>query len=301
MKLRDHLRRCAGSTDRSDKPALVIQGGGMRGIYSIGALAGLEDAGLREAFGVVVGSSAGAVNAAYFLAGQVEQGLRIYLDELTNSRFVNPARLWRVLDVDHLIDDVLRTRHPIDLTALSRASAEFLTVLTDAATGVAHVVSPADGHDLYEVLRATAAMPALYNRKIRLGGRHYIDGGVVAPVPLEQAFAAGARQALVVMTRSFDFRQDDVSAPMRLLGQLMARGQARFVKENIARPNPNYAHLLQRLKREGGDCPRRTWTVAPDEITAHRTTADAATLQRTADRGRADMAAMLEQEYHPQN
>jgi len=299
MKLVDYLRQCAQRSEHGSKPALVVQGGGMRGIYSIGALAALADADLRDAFGAVVGSSAGAVNAAYFLAGQVEQGLRIYLDDLSTSRFINPRRLWRVVDVDHLIDDVLRRRHPLDRTALQAASADLRIVLTDAVTGAAHVVRADEAHDLYEVLRATCALPALYNKQIRIGGRRYIDGGVVAPVPVEQAFAAGAGQALVVMTRAFDFQQDDMSAPMRRLGVLLARGQQDFVKDNIARPNPHYAALLTRLRTEGARSPRTTWTVAPTEIILQRTTIDAQILQHTADLGRADMAALLEQEYLP--
>ncbi|MBT0770778.1 patatin family protein [Kineosporia sp. J2-2] len=299
MDLGEFLSQCAGTDDPTGKPALVVQGGGMRGVYSIGALAALEDAGLRQAFRVVVGSSAGAINGAYFLAGQAKAGMRIYIDRLSHRQFINPRRLWRVVDVDHLVDDVLRRLSPLDLDALEAAPAELLTVLTDAATGAARVVSNRDGHDLFEVLRATAALPALYNKRVPLDGRRYIDGGIVAPVPVDQAFQAGAPSALVVMTRAFGFQQDDLGPFMRWLGCRLAWGQKPFVKENIARPSPHYAALLARLRDEALNPPRRTWTVAPQVMPLDRTTIDAEVLTATAELGRADMVAMLAQEYEP--
>ncbi|GAB6903637.1 patatin-like phospholipase family protein [Kineosporia succinea] len=281
------------------KPALVVQGGGMRGVYSIGALAELESEGLRDAFSVVVGSSAGAINGAYFLAGQANVGERIYVDDLSHKAFINPARLWKVVDVDYLIDEVVKEHYPLDVVALKSAPAELLTVLTDAETGEAFVVSNREADDLHEVLRATAALPALYNKRIPLGGRRYIDGGIVAPVPVDQALEAGATQALVVMTRSFTFLQDDLGAAMKWLGRRLARGQADFVKENISRPSPHYAALLQRLAAEHTVTPRVTWTVAPSEIRADRTGIDASVLAATARLGRSDMRAMLDQEFTP--
>ncbi|GAB3264508.1 patatin family protein [Kineosporia babensis] len=277
----------------------------MRGVYSIGALAALEDAGLREAFSVVVGSSAGAINGAYFLAGQANEGLRIYVEELSHRAFINPRRLWRVVDVDHLIDGVLKGARPLDVAALHAAPIPLLTVLTDAATGAACTVSSRDSqYDLYEVLRATAALPALYNKRIRLGGdlgeRRFIDGGIVAPVPVEQALALdGVSEAVVVMTRSFDFKQDDLSTPMRMLGRMLARGQKPFVKDNISRPSEPYAELLARLKVENSLERRSTWTMAPSSIVTDRTTIDASVLEATAERGRQDLLALLEQEYRP--
>ena len=89
-------RAAAGSKPgaRSDgaRLALVVEGGGMRGAVSGGALQALHDLGLRDAFDVVYGSSAGAMNATYFLAGQRE-GVTIYSDHIANDRFCDMRRL----------------------------------------------------------------------------------------------------------------------------------------------------------------------------------------------------------------
>ena len=79
--IRDYLLTRSGEL----RLGLVVQGGGMRGVYSMGALAALEEAGLRESFDIVTGSSSGAINAAYFLAGQADEAVDLYLRYL-NSR-----------------------------------------------------------------------------------------------------------------------------------------------------------------------------------------------------------------------
>src|SRR5690606_3309761 len=74
----------------TDTIGLVVQGGGMRGVYSMGALAALEEMGFGQCFDHVVGSSAGALNSAYFITGQASYGVETYIHYLTQGRFVNP-------------------------------------------------------------------------------------------------------------------------------------------------------------------------------------------------------------------
>jgi len=89
------------------KLGLVVEGGGMRGVVSGGALIAMERVGLTSVFDEVYGESAGAINACYFLAGNAAFGGRIYLEDLTSFRFINPLRRGKILDVDFLIDEVM--------------------------------------------------------------------------------------------------------------------------------------------------------------------------------------------------
>ena len=65
---------------------LVVQGGGMRGVYSMGALAALEEMGFGECFDHVAGSSAGALNGAYFITGQASYGVETYIHYLSRKK-----------------------------------------------------------------------------------------------------------------------------------------------------------------------------------------------------------------------
>src|SRR4051794_37992778 len=86
-----------GSTPgaRSDphRLALVVEGGGMRGVVSAGMVAALERLGLTACFDLVVGSSAGALNGVALLGGVAVESPGVYSGPLASREFINPARL----------------------------------------------------------------------------------------------------------------------------------------------------------------------------------------------------------------
>jgi len=94
-------------SDSSRKLALVIEGGGMRGVISAGSLLALDLLGFRELFDEIYATSAGGVNAAYFLSGQGKLGMTVYFDDIANRRFINPWRLFKIVDVDYAVSDSL--------------------------------------------------------------------------------------------------------------------------------------------------------------------------------------------------
>src|SRR3990170_3981468 len=102
-RMRAGGRRPAGESP-SSKLGLVVEGGGMRGVISGGALLAMDALGLAEAFDEVYAESAGAINGSYFLAGQAVLGSRIYFEDIANARFINPLRVRRILDLDFLVD-----------------------------------------------------------------------------------------------------------------------------------------------------------------------------------------------------
>src|SRR3982751_2138376 len=91
--------------------APAIEGGAMRGVVSAGMVAALEQLGMTHAFDAVYGSSAGAINGAYFLAGQANLGATIYSEDINNRKFIDLARPLRgrpIVDLDFLIEHVAR-------------------------------------------------------------------------------------------------------------------------------------------------------------------------------------------------
>jgi predicted patatin/cPLA2 family phospholipase len=310
-----HLLKLASEPDNPSRPALVVQGGGMRGIYSLSALAELEKLGLRDAFSRVIGSSAGAINGAYFLAGQAEESISIYTEDLSNKRFVDPWRLRKIVDVDYMID-VLRAKHHLDEEAMRKAPATLYTVLTDAATGEAKVVSSRDPYlDVYEVLRATAALPGLYNKKIAIEDRHdaprYVDGGVSDLLPLARARTSDPRsgiegdeggppEAVVLLTRGKDHQKRERGLLVQwVVHALWWGGQSKPVQKKICRGDGLYNDVMKELRSEKEKRPRRTWTVFPSdrEVLVNRTTTDRKRLLDCAEMARKDTLALLEQEH----
>ena len=93
--LRARLREDSTPGRRSDpyRVAVVMEGGGMRGVVSAGMTAALEGLGLTRCFDLVVGSSAGALNAAALLGGVARPAAAMYYTVLASKQFVNPVRL----------------------------------------------------------------------------------------------------------------------------------------------------------------------------------------------------------------
>ena len=103
-----------------------------RGRLVAGALVGLADLGLTDAFDVAYGASAGAINLAYFVCGAGERGAQIYARHAASPRFVNPLRLNKILDLDFLFEKVIRAQFPLDLARLRSARCEIkVSVIID--------------------------------------------------------------------------------------------------------------------------------------------------------------------------
>lgn len=220
------------------KLGLVVEGGGMRGVLSGGALVAMEELGLTEAFDEVYGESAGAINGSYFVAGQAALGCRIYLEDIPNSRFIDPLRLHRILDMDFLIDEVIAKAKPLDPTRVVGSRSRLLVSLTNAADGTGRVIDVGEAKaPLLRILKATAAIILFYNRAVEVDGGWYVDGGIADPIPVRNAIATGCSHILVLLTRPPGYRDKPFRAPSWLA--------ARFLLGNKWHPS-----LLQTLFRE---------------------------------------------------
>lgn len=295
LTLGDYLRSVSDAP-ASSRPALVVEGGGLRGIYSLAALGVLEDLGLRDAFSFVIGSSAGAINGAYFLAGRARDSVDIYSGDLASRRFVCPPRFWRIVDIDYMIDVALKQHHPFDASALHAAGPELLTVLTDAETAEQHVIASSEfSGDWYELFRATAALPALYGKRIGVGAGKYVDGGIANQVPIDEAFARGASEAIVIVTRGQGYRRQDKGRAFRWLARLASLRQSPLLRAKIGVADERYNAAMDMLEEEEKEVPRRTWTVRPHDPArlVGRTTSDRELLLDCAAMGREDMLAVL--------
>ena len=208
-----HDRAAAGSLpgarDDPHRVALVLEGGGMRGIVSAGMAAALERLDLTRCLDLVVGASAGALNGAALVAGVAARarGLRA---SFATREFINPARLLRgrpALDVGYALrhagGELDRERHgrtiesPIPLHCLA---VDVETAETVVFTGHAHGGGA--------VGRAARLQPDAVGRRRsgEIRGRRYLDGGLASPIPIDTAIAAGATHVLVLQTRPLGVR-----------------------------------------------------------------------------------------------
>jgi len=193
-------------TDAPVKTALVIQGGGTRAITSCSAAAALDALGLRSAFDAVFAASSGAVNAAYFLAGQAALGVDVYLKDISTRRFLNPLRWPRVMDLDYLFTSVVRDAKRHDLRAFLVQPTPLHVLATDGATGEAvWFDSKRMPRRLYSILKATCSLP-LASKPVVLNNRRLLDGMFAEPIPILRPIELGFTHVLLLHTRDLGYR-----------------------------------------------------------------------------------------------
>jgi predicted patatin/cPLA2 family phospholipase len=185
--------------------AIVVEGGAMRGIYSAGVLDVFLERDFHP-FALAVGASAGACNLSSHLAGQHGRNRRCYTTQMRRSEFVDPRRFLRGghwLDLDYLWDAFAR-EDPLDVAAATGGATRLVVAATAVATGEPEFFTPG-AEELIEVLRASSAVPILFRRVVTVKGKAYVDGGVSAPIPVEEAYRRGARALMVVRSRPREF------------------------------------------------------------------------------------------------
>jgi len=259
-------RRASGSApgEREDPHtiALVLEGGGMRGVVSAGMAAALERRDLTRCFDLVVGASAGALNGAAFLAGVSGPCATAYATAFATREFVNPVRLLRgrpALDVAfalrHAAGSLDPERHrrtvesPIPLHCLA---VDVETAEPVVFTGMRSV------DELWDVLLATSRMPWVGGDPVVIGGRRYLDGGLAAPIPVDTALAVGATHVLVLQTRPHGVpRTTGVPLVDRVIERHLTRlnpGLTALYRDRVA----SYDRVVQEIGRRSeapGDAP----------------------------------------------
>jgi len=288
------LRRKAAGERDVPPLGLVVQGGGMRGVYSLAVLAAFEEMGWTRCFDHVAGASAGAMNGAHFITGQARYGVETYIDYLSNRKFIDLFRLRKLMDLDYMIDDLVRHVRPFNLPALLEASTELHIALADAEDASVHyVTNRSEDVDLWEAFRATGALPILYNRFVKVGDRLYLDGSFSDGLSLPRLLALGCRYIVVVLTKPLSFRSQRVSRPLRALAWWATRQYSPALKRALFDGNLHFNRTMSMLAApEEARLHEavRILVIAPgsEEHLVRCVTTDPRRLRRCAQQGRAD-------------
>src|ERR1041385_1107144 len=205
IKQRQANRKAGQTGPDGRKLALVLEGGAMRAAGPAGGAVAAGALGLTEIFDEVYATSAGVMNAGYFLSGQADMGITIYFEDLTAGRFINPLRFWKVVDVDYVIDEVAVTKKPLDVQRILNSPTRlYVAVMNDR--GEASIIdTKLTKTPLLTILKAALAMPMLYNRTVEVEGENCMDGGLRVPFPLQQAIENGCTDILLLLSRGREY------------------------------------------------------------------------------------------------
>lgn len=228
---------------------LVLEGGGMKGIYTAGVLDFFMEKDIL--FSSVYGVSAGACHMCSYLSGQKGRARDITVDYLDSRQYCSAESLvltGDLFNVDmcyHTIPDYL---YPFDHEAYDRYPGKAYAVVTNIETGSAEYLRVRDLRKEIDKIRASASLP-LVSRNVKIGDRKYLDGGIADSVPIQRAILDGNRKNVVVLTKEEGYVREPVGTAQ------LALIKARYLKypkvyELMAERHTAYNQQMEYLYRQ---------------------------------------------------
>lgn len=232
---------------------LVLEGGGMKGIYTAGVLDFFLDKGLE--FANVYGVSAGACNLCSYLSGQRGRNRDINIDYLDSKRYCSLESLLftgDLLNVSMCYHTIPEYLNPFDNEAFMRYEGKAYSVVTNIETGQAEYLRLRDMTKDIDKVRASASLP-LVARTVRVDGKPYLDGGLSDSIPIQKAVRDGNRKNVVIMTKEEGFRRRPTDAAQLALIKVR---YAKYPKVAELMENRHIAYnecldYIDRLERKG--------------------------------------------------
>ena len=196
------------TADNNIKTGLVLEGGALRGLYTMGIVDVLIENGIH--FDGLIGVSAGAAFGCNYLSRQPGRALR-YNQRFSHDWRYCSLRSWLctgdLFGAEFAYHRLPKELDPFDFQTFKASKTDFYIVCTDVETGqpvyrLAHQDMPVDA--LCEWIRASASMP-LVSRVVEIEGRKLLDGGVSDSIPLRYFQQQGYQRNLVILTQPRDY------------------------------------------------------------------------------------------------
>mgnify|MGYP003305958932 FL=1 len=194
----------------TENTALVLEGGGLRGVFTCGVLDCFMDHGVRFPF--IVGTSAGACNGLSYMSGQRGRARCSNIDLMDKYHYVGFKYLLTqgcIMDYKLLFEDFPKKIIPYDYEAYFSNPARFVMVTTNCLTGKAEYLEEKSSADrVMSIVRASSSLPFV-TKITYVDGVPMLDGGIVDSIPVKYAMEQGYEDIVVVLTRNKGYRKKE--------------------------------------------------------------------------------------------
>lgn len=189
------------------KAGLVVEGGGMRGVYSSGVLDFFieKDLFFENNYGV----SAGACHLCSYLAKQYKRAFRVNVDYLNDKRYCSVHSLLKtgnLFGAEMLYDIIPNELDLFDYDTYNKNESNFYVVITDINTGKPEYVKIGDLKKDIIYVRAFSSLPLLA-QNVKINDKEYLDGGISDSIPIKKSIADGNKKNVVILTRDSTYRK----------------------------------------------------------------------------------------------
>ncbi|WP_455540150.1 patatin-like phospholipase family protein [Terrisporobacter sp.] len=186
---------------------LVIEGGGMRGIYTTGVLDFFMEKNLY--FDNCYAVSAGAGHACSYYSKQIGRSLRVNLDYINDKRYCSISSLIKTGDMfgAEMIYEIIPNQLLLyDYDTFNKFEGNFYSVVTNCKTGKSEYIKVEDMKKDIIAVRASSSLP-LISRMVEINGKEYLDGGITDSIPIKKSIKDGNKKNVVILTRERTYRK----------------------------------------------------------------------------------------------
>lgn len=197
---------------------LVLEGGGMRGVFTTGVL----DAFMKHDmyFRYVVAVSAGACNGVSYMSHQIRRARIANINMLGQYDYIGLKHLVTqrsIFDRHLLYDEFPNKLVPFDWETYVKSGAEFEVVATNCETGRAEYLSEyKNPQRLNDIIMASSALPFV-SSMVDVDGVPMLDGGIVDSIPIQRSIEKGHEFNIVISTRNKGYRSNERNVKLTTL------------------------------------------------------------------------------------
>ena len=227
------------------KVGLVLEGGGMRALFTAGVLDALLDVKELDIDGII-GVSAGALFGANYVSGQKERAIRYNKKYARDKRYMG-LHSWittgNAVNKEFAFYELPFKLDVFDQEKFKESKIEFHVVMTNVENGQAEYVLIEDVFEQMEYLRATSALP-FASKIIEINGKKYLDGGISDSIPIDYCQSLGYDKIILVLTRPENTYKED---KLNFLYKLVYRKYPNLV-ERLINMGKDYEVILKKIK-----------------------------------------------------
>ena len=234
------------------KTALIIEGGGQRGVFSFG-ITDTFIARNYDPFDIYIGVSNGVAVLCWYLIRETDNNLdkMLYAAKGDYLSYKNIFTGKDILKFHQMYDDGEKMFKPsMDKIKNNLDGKEYIAVVTDAIEANAEYYSFWDG-DWMPKMIASGTLPVLVRTPSLINGRRKFDGGVSDPLPVEKAYEMGAKKIILIRTYEKQFRRK-----MKLENYIGALFSKKYPKlrNALLEHYKTYNRALDFIKNPPNDC-----------------------------------------------
>ena len=190
------------------KTGLVLEGGGIRGVFTSGVLDAFMKYDVN--FSYIVAVSAGACNGLSYVSRQPRRARMSNIDMWVKYDYIGLRHLVTqgcIFDPELLYDRFPNELVPYDYDTYFSSQSTFEMVVTNCNTGRAEYLTEKSGdrQRLLDICRASSSLPYV-SKVIDVDGLPYLDGGIVDSIPVQRAIDMGHERNVLVLTRNRGYR-----------------------------------------------------------------------------------------------